>query len=127
MNKFDWKDLHILVVEDNYVSFKLLEASLGKTGVSIIHAMDGQDAIDKVKAHPEINLVLMDIQLPVINGYDATRAIKKIRPSLPVVAQTANAMDDDRLKCLNAGCCDYITKPIILEKLLNIIDEHILK
>ena len=127
MKKFDWKNLYVLVVEDNYVSFKLLEASLGKTGVIIIHAADGQEAIDKVKKHPEINLVLMDIQLPVINGYDATRKIKEIRPSLPVIAQTANAMDDDRLKCLNAGCSDYITKPIILEKLLSTIDEHILK
>jgi CheY-like chemotaxis protein len=117
----------VLVVEDNYVSYKLLEASLYKTGVNIIHAVDGQDAIDKVKMRPEINLVLMDIQLPIINGYDATREIKKIRPSLPVIAQTANAMDDDRLKCLNAGCNDYISKPIILEKLLNIIEEHILK
>ena len=127
MKSFDWKNLSILVVEDNYVSYKLLEASLGKTGVNIIHAVDGQEAIDKVVSHPEIDLVLMDIQLPVLNGYDSTRAIKQIRPDLPVIAQTANAMDDDRLKCLNAGCSDYITKPIVLEKLLVIVNEFIYK
>ena len=124
---FSWEDICILVVEDNYVSFKLLEISLGKTGVKIIHADNGQTAIDHVRENPDIDLVLMDIQLPVINGYDATIAIKKFRPDLPVIAQTANAMDDDRLKCLNAGCNDYITKPIVLEKLYRIINDYVIK
>ncbi|HYW94647.1 MAG TPA: PAS domain S-box protein [Bacteroidales bacterium] len=123
---FNWEDISILVVEDNYVSFKLLEISLSKTGVGIIHAADGQVAIDKVKEHPEIDIVLMDIQLPVLNGYDATAEIKRIRPDLPVIAQTANAMDDDRLKCLNAGCSDYITKPIVLDKLYSVINNYVI-
>lgn len=121
----DWSDLTLLVVEDNYVSYKLLEASMHKTGVHIIHVEDGLEAIRMVREHPEIDLVLMDIQLPVMNGYDATREIVLLRPELPVVAQTANAMDEDRLKCLNAGCCDYITKPIQLEKLFRILEDHL--
>ena len=124
---FNWEEICLLVVEDNYVSFKLMEISLRNTGVQIIHADNGQTAIDMVKEHPEINIVLMDIQLPVLNGYDATIAIKKLRPNLPVIAQTANAMDDDRLKCLNAGCNDYITKPIILEKLYNVINDYVIR
>ncbi len=124
---FRWEDLSILVVEDNYVSFKLLEITLRKTGVGILHADNGQDAIDMVAKHPEIDLVLMDIQLPVINGYDATVEIKKIRPELPVIAQTANAMDDDRMKCLNAGCSDYITKPIVIDKLYAVINDYVVQ
>ncbi len=126
-DQFNWEKISILVVEDNYISYKLLEFSLSKTGVGIIHADNGQSAIDEVKKNPGIDLVLMDIQLPVLNGYDATIEIKKIRPELPVIAQTANAMDDDRLKCLNAGCSDYITKPIILEKLYAIINNYVIR
>lgn len=122
---FDWSDLTILVVEDNIISYKLLEISLSKTGCKVLHADNGQNAIDMVEAHPDIDLVLMDIQLPVINGYDATRAIKEIKPELPVIAQTANAMDDDRQKCIEAGCSDYITKPIVLDKLLPVIETYL--
>jgi PAS domain S-box-containing protein len=123
---FNWKEICILIVEDNYVSFKLLEVMLGKTGVNILHADDGQKAIDFVKNHPEIDIVLMDIQLPVMNGFESTRKIKMIRPELHVIAQTANAMDSDRLDCINAGCSDYVTKPIIFENLLQIIDNYLM-
>ncbi len=126
-DQFNWEEISILVVEDNYVSYRLLEISLRKTGIGIIHAENGQEAIDKVVQHPEIDIVLMDIQLPVLNGYDATAEIKKLRPDLPVIAQTANAMDDDRLKCLNAGCSDYITKPIMIEKLYDVINNYVVR
>lgn len=113
------------MVEDNQISFKLLQALLRKSKVNILHAENGQKSIDMVRDHPEINLVLMDIQLPVMNGYDATIQIKKIRPELPVIAQTANAMDDDKLKCLNSGCSDYITKPIVFQAFLELINNYI--
>ena len=122
---FVWEEICILIVEDNYVSFKLLEVMLRKTGVKILHADDGQKAVDMVKNHSEIDIVLMDIQLPVLNGYESTQEIKKIRPELPVIAQTANAMEKDKLECLNAGCCDYVTKPINFETLLQIIDNYL--
>ncbi len=125
IRNFDWSDLTILVVEDNIISYKLLEISLHKTGCKIMHADNGQKAIDMVREHDSIDLVLMDIQLPIKNGYTATREIKEIKPGLPVIAQTANAMDDDRQKCMEAGCSDYITKPIILDKLLPVIETYI--
>ncbi len=124
---YDWSQYTILVVEDNHMSFKLLQALLNKSRVKIIHADNGLKAIDLVIANPEIDLVLMDIQLPVMNGYESTKKIKEIRPELPVIAQTANAMDDDRLKCLNAGCNDYIAKPIVFETFLNMINNYISK
>ena len=120
---FDWKDLTILIVEDNLVSYKLLEISLSKTGCKVLHADNGVDAVEMAVNNPEIDIVLMDIQLPHMNGYDATRAIKQKRPNLHIIAQTANAMDDDRLKCLEAGCSDYVTKPILLDKLLPVIEK----
>ncbi|MFW5820802.1 MAG: response regulator, partial [Bacteroidota bacterium] len=122
---FKWDNLIILVVEDNLVSYKLLEISLSKTGCTTFHAENGAEAIEMVKNSPEIDIVLMDIQLPVINGYDATRQIKEIRPELPVIAQTANAMDSDRAKCMEAGCSDYVTKPIVLKNLLPIIENYV--
>jgi CheY-like chemotaxis protein len=123
--EYNWSDYTILVVEDNFMSFKLLQAVLKKSRVKIIHADNGQKAIDLVIEHPEINLVLMDIQLPLMNGYEATKEIKKIRPKLHVIAQTANVMDDDKLKCINSGCSDYITKPIVFEKFLELVNNYI--
>jgi PAS domain S-box-containing protein len=125
ISDFKWDGLNILVVEDNQVSYKLLEISLSKTGCTTLHADNGADAVEMVKTHPEIDVVLMDIQLPVLNGYDATREIKKIKPRLPVIAQTANAMDSDRAKCIEAGCSDYVTKPIVLKNLLPIIENFV--
>jgi len=122
---YNWSKYTILVVEDNYMSYRLLQALLKNSGVGILHADNGPKAIEMVKSHPKIDLVLMDIQLPLMNGYDATREIKKIRPELPVIAQTANALDDDRLKCLNSGCSDYITKPIVFETFLGLINNYI--
>jgi len=126
-NEFNWEDICILIVEDNYVSFRLLEVTLRKTGVKIIHADDGKKAVDAVQENPEIDIVLMDIQLPVMNGFEATKEIKKLKPDLPVIAQTANAMGEDKLDCLNAGCSDYVSKPIVLESLMDIIDNYLKK
>jgi PAS domain S-box-containing protein len=125
ISDFNWKNLNILIVEDNLVSYKLLEISLSKTGCNILHAENGMDAIEMVKNHPELHIILMDIQLPVMNGYDATREIKKINSNIPVIAQTANAMDSDRMKCLEAGCSDYVTKPIVLENLMPVIETYV--
>ena len=82
-------------------------------------ALDGQEAVDKAKALMP-DLVLMDIGLPVIDGYDATRAIKSddATKSIPVIALTAHAMAEDRKRCLDAGCDDFDTKPIDLSRLL---------
>lgn len=121
-NRFNWQGSTILIVEDNFISFKLLEVLLKNTSVTILHADNGQKAVDLVTLNPEINLVLMDIQLPLLDGYQATTEIKKIRPSLPIIAQTANTMDDDKTKCIKAGCNDYITKPIDFELFFKKLD-----
>ena len=127
MDDFNWSDCSILIVEDNYLGYKLLQALLKNSLVNILYADNGIKAIEMVKNHPEINLILMDIQLPLMDGYETTSEIKKIRPDIPVIAQTANAMDDDKAKCLNAGCIDYIAKPIVFETLFRMINNYIRK
>ncbi|MDR2038208.1 MAG: response regulator [Bacteroidales bacterium] len=120
-----WKGKTILIAEDELVNYMFLEVLFEETGAVLIHAADGQQAIDAVKANPDINLVLMDIKMPNINGLDATKAIKALRPQLPVIAQTAYAMQDDEYKALQAGCNDYISKPIDANKLISLMKKYL--
>ena len=115
---YQWSDYTILIVEDDIINFMVLKAMLRTTNVKIIHADSGLKAIENVYANPQINLVLMDVHLPEMSGLEATGKILEINPALPVIAQTANAITEDRKKCLNAGCADYISKPIDMQELL---------
>ncbi|NJM16224.1 MAG: response regulator, partial [Bacteroidales bacterium] len=76
-------------------------------------------AVDICKSINKIDLILMDIKMPLLNGYDATKQIKEINPNIPIIAQTAFSMKNDRIKCIQAGCDDYISKPIDIERLFN--------
>jgi two-component system, sensor histidine kinase len=116
--KVNWEKKKILIVEDMEVSYLLLVEYLQPTRVSLLHVENGEQAVAICKKHPDINLVLMDLQLPGMDGYTATKLIKAFSPNLPIVAQTANAMSDDREKALSAGCSEYIAKPIRAEQLL---------
>ena len=120
--KYEWKGKTILIVEDDLSSSFFLKEILHDTEADLLFASDGRQAIETVEANPAIDIVLMDIQLPVLNGYDATREIKKKHPFLPVIAQTAYAFKSDREKCMAAGCSDYIAKPIHAGDLLNKIN-----
>ena len=122
---FDWKNRSFLIVEDDKVSFKFLEGVFRKTGATIIHAENGLRAIEFCRTKPEIDIVLMDIQLPVMSGLDATRIIKAFRQNLPIIAQTANAMSDDKERCLEVGCVDYVSKPINIGILFSKIDKYL--
>lgn len=119
---YNWSNRTLLIVEDDHVNYKYLEILLVRTKVTVFRAENGQEAVDICQRHPEIDLVLMDIQLPVMDGYKATKRIKTFRPDVPVIAQTANAMDDDEEKCIQAGCDDYLTKPISHEILFNLLE-----
>jgi len=120
-----WKGKTILIAEDEIVNYMFLEVLFEETGAVLTHASDGRQAIDAVKTNPDINIVLMDIKMPNINGLDATRQIKSIRPQLPVIAQTAYAMQDDEYKALQAGCNDYISKPIDANKLIGLMKKYL--
>ena len=113
----------ILIVEDVESSYNFLEVVLKKSGVVSIWAKDGMEAINFCKENMNIDLVLMDINMPVMNGYDSTKQIKKIQPKLPVIAQTAYAIAGDMEKSLAAGCDDYITKPINKKQLMEKVEK----
>ena len=109
---YDWSKYTVLIVEDDIINFKVIEAMLRNTKINIIHADNGVLAIEHVQLFPQIDIVLMDVHLPEMSGLEATGRIKKINWDLPVIAQTANAMSEDKDRCLEAGCADYISKPI---------------
>ena len=104
----------ILVAEDEENNFELTKAILNMLGIEAIHAWNGREAVELCEMHPDIDMVLMDIKMPVMNGYEATRLIKQKRPELPVIALTAYALIGDREKALHAGCDDYLAKPVSL-------------
>lgn len=120
----NWDDKLILIVEDIEANHLLIERNLRKTGVNLMWAMDGESAIDIVNEYDNIDLVLMDIRLPRLDGYSATREIRKIKKSLPIIAQTAYVLPDERLKVLEAGCNDLLTKPYLKEQLISTIQKH---
>ena len=120
-----WTGKTILIAEDEIVNYMFLEVLFEETGAILLHAADGRQAIDAVKTNPDINIVLMDIKMPNINGLDATKQIKAMRPQLPIIAQTAYAMQDDEYKALQAGCNDYISKPIDANKLINLMKKYL--
>ena len=123
---FDFTGFLVLVVEDNTISFKLIEAMLSRVNLTLLHASDGQMAINLCRERADIDIVLMDIQLPILNGLEATRIIREFQPDLPILATTANAFSDDQAACMDAGCTGYVTKPIDFSKLFTLI-ESILK
>jgi len=121
----DWNNHVVLVVEDEMYNYSYIEKVLTATNIRIIHAWDGQEAIDLVIKHPEISLVLMDIKMPVMDGYAATRKIKELRPQLPIIAQTAFAFSEDKEKALNTGFDNYLTKPTNHDYMIDMIGSYI--
>lgn len=112
-------DLTILIAEDDDLSYLLLKETLDLVKISTKRAENGKEAIRIVHENPDINLILMDIRMPVMNGLDATREIKRIRKDLPVIAQSAFVNQTDIRTAYNAGCDDFIPKPVEIKELLN--------
>lgn len=121
--KYNFTNKNILVVEDVESSFELLKLLIEPTGAQVLRAVDGKQAVDLCFTQSDIDLVLMDIHLPLMNGLEATRLIKKRLPNLPIVAQTAYALSDEKEACFEAGCDGYLAKPIRSSFLLPVIGE----
>ena len=108
----------ILIVEDDPASRLYLNKILEKAGADILNASDGQEAVDVALSNPDIEIILMDIQLPVLDGYSALAKIREARKDIVVVAQTAYGLLGDKEKILNSGFNDYIIKPILSQNLI---------
>jgi PAS domain S-box-containing protein len=113
------KGLDILVVDDGTVNRKLFGLILTRAGASVTMATNGSEALAAVADHPPFSAILMDMQMPVMDGYSAASELRRRGISTPVIALTAHAMQEERARCINAGCCDYLTKPVDTDLLLN--------
>ena len=115
----------ILLVEDDMYNTEYLKEILSSAGYNIIHTEYGKEAV-KIALNQDVDLVLMDVRLPDINGYEATQQIRPIKPSLKIIAQTAYASNGEKQKAIEAGCNDYISKPAREDLLLKMIEKNIL-
>ena len=108
----------ILIAEDDDTSYALLHVYLTKENYQLLRAVNGKQTIEMYKDNPGISLILMDLKMPVMDGYEATREIRKINSEVPIIAQTAYALSGDSKKAMDAGCNEYVIKPINKEELL---------
>jgi len=118
------RNLKILIVEDDEVSGILIAIAIKIFGKDVLKARTGVEAVEACRNNPDIDLVLMDIKLPVMDGYEATRQIRQFNTSVVIIAETAFALTGDREKSIAAGCNDYISKPFDRAKLAVLIERH---
>lgn len=125
INNYVWEGKTILIAEDIMSNFNFLRLLLKKSKVDVIWVENGKETVSSALNNDKIDLVLLDINLPLLNGYEVVKQIKKKRPDLPVIAQTAYALGGDREKSIAAGCDDYVSKPISISVLLKKIDHYL--
>jgi signal transduction histidine kinase len=118
---FNWQNKTILIAEDEDFNYLFLQEVLSITNVKILRAKNGKEAIKTLNNIPEIDLILMDLKMPILNGFKATEEIKQTHKNIPIIAQTAYALSGDREKAIEAGCDEYISKPIEKEELIKLI------
>jgi len=118
------KNLNILIVDDDKISRMLLTKAIKVLSKEIIEAMDGVEALEACKNNLDIDLVMMDINMPNMNGHEATRQIRQFNKNVIIIAQTANAFDSDRKLAMESGCNDFISKPIRKNELLGLINKY---
>jgi PAS domain S-box-containing protein len=121
----DFAGKTILIAEDEQSNFDFLKILLTRMNFNVLWAKDGREAVDLCETEPSISLVLMDIKMPLLNGYEATRIIKTKRPELPIIAQTAYAMVSDKLEADKAGCDGYLSKPIRINQLIELLKNYL--
>lgn len=127
LQEHNWKDKTVLIVDDIEVNYIFLETILADTRVKTLYASNGKIAVDMCRSHPEIDAVLMDIKMPVMDGYEATKIIKEEKPDLPVIIQTAYSFNEEYERCKELGCSDYITKPLKSENVISVLAKYFIE
>ena len=124
--QYRWENRVVLITEDEEVNFFYLKTIFKKTEAKILRAKNGKEAVDLISTHNgEIDLILMDLNMPVMDGYEAMRIIKSRHPHIPIIAQTAYTLTEDRHKCMKAGFNDYIAKPINRAALFRLVNDNL--
>ncbi|MEX0988517.1 MAG: response regulator [Bacteroidales bacterium] len=118
------KNLKILVAEDDHTSQELIAIYIQPFGIEILNVVTGTEAVEVCRKNPDIDLIIMDIKMPEMDGYEATRRIRKFNKTVTIIAQTAFGLNGDRTKAISAGCSDYISKPISQDAFNKMIYTH---
>ncbi len=125
MDVYDFTGKKILVAEDEETNFLFLKALLRRTNAELIWVKTGLQAIEAIKRDDEIKVILMDMRMPDMGGLEASVEIKKVNPQVVIIAQTAYALEGDRQKIMEAGCDDYVSKPISGKALLDMLNGYL--
>jgi len=129
------KKYTILIVENEFSGIQYLQAIIHKLSIDFLLARNGEKAVELFSSHKEINLILMDIKMPIMNGYDTTREIRALEVSvgkislsdrIPIIAVTGCAMSEDKLQAFEAGCDDYLSKPFSPQELKDKIEKYLI-
>jgi len=120
------KSLRILVAEDDDINYMFIEYLFNSSKHKLVRAMNGQEAVDIISKDKNFDVILMDLKMPVMSGFEATKIIKSIHPDIPVIALTAYVFEDDKQKAMSSGCDDFIVKPYRMEDLFDKINRLIL-
>lgn len=120
-----WQGKTVLIAEDEESNYKYLELLLKNKGLNLLHAIDGKETIEIFKKRKDIDLILMDIKMPVLNGIEAIKLIRQLNPDIPIIAQTAYAMQEDKELILQSGCNNYLSKPIKTNELINMLNQYL--
>ena len=123
----NWKNKLILIAEDELLNFKFLQEIFKKFGANILRTSNGIETVELCKKHPEISLILMDVRMPELDGFEATKMIRTFRQDIPIIAQTAYTMANEKEECLKAGCNEFISKPTEIKILLDIMNKYLSK
>jgi len=119
------KNLKILIAEDDETSDLLITSMVNKISHEVLHTKTGIETVEICRNNPDLDLVLMDIRMPGMGGYEATRQIRQFNTEVIIIAQTAYGLSGDRKKAIDAGCNDYLSKPIDKDELLALIRKYI--
>ncbi len=115
----------VLIVEDNENSNSYFKAALHKFGVTTLLAGNGKEAVRMFSENKQIDLVLMDLNMPEMDGFEATKRIKLMRPEVPVIAQSAYILSGEEKRSIDAGCDEFLAKPIRLNSLIDVLQRHL--
>lgn len=126
-DSYDWQNKTILVAEDEPANYIYIEEVLKITKAKVLKAMNGKEAVELFKNNSNIDVIIMDLKMPEMDGYEATRLIKKLDKNVPIISQSAYAMPGDIDKCIDSGMNDYLIKPVKPKVLLSILNKHLNK